>query len=361
MKTPDSLVRDEIRALAAYHVPSSAGLVKLDAMENPYRLPAALQSELATLLAAQPFNRYPDADAVRLKTALRKAMGLPAAAALLVGNGSDEIIQIIAMAVAKPGATLLSVEPAFVMFRMIATFCGLEYIGVPLCADFSLDEPALLAAVRAHRPAVIFLAYPNNPTGNLFDAGAIERIVDAAPGLVVIDEAYFAFASRSFLDRFMAFPNVVLMRTVSKLGMAGLRLGVLAGPHGWIAEFEKIRLPYNINSLTQAAAVFGLEHYDVLEEQAAAIVAERGRLEAALRRMTGVEVFPSQANFVLVRVRDARAAFAGLLTRGILVKNVSASHPLLANCLRITVGSPEENTAFLAALAKAEATVSQAP
>jgi len=348
--TPSQIVRASIRALSAYHVPPSSGLIKLDAMENPYALPPDLQSELTAHLATVPANRYPDAGASELKGALRHAMRIPDAFDLLLGNGSDEIIQIIAQSVAKPGATLLSVEPAFVMFRMIATFCGLDYVGVPLRADFSLDLDAVLSAIDRHKPAVIFLAYPNNPTGNLFDIESVRRIVTAAPGLVVIDEAYFAFSSRSFLDELGEYANAVLMRTVSKLGLAGLRLGLLIGRPEWIGEFEKVRLPYNLNVLTQAAATFTLRHYDVLLAQAARIVRDRADLASALGGMAGVAAYPSEANFILFRVRDAAATFEGLKARGILIKNVSVAHPLLGNCLRVTIGTPEENAAFLAAL-----------
>lgn len=348
--TPSQVVRASIRALSAYHVPPSGGLIKLDAMENPYALPPDLQRELTAHLATVAVNRYPDAGAGELKSALRRAMGIADDFDILLGNGSDEIIQIIAQSVAEPGATLLSVEPAFVMFKMIATFCGLNYAGVPLKPDFSIDLEATLEAIAAHKPAVIFLAYPNNPTGNLFDIEAVRRIVAAAPGLVVVDEAYFAFSSRSFLDELRGHANVVLMRTVSKLGLAGLRLGLLIGRPEWIGEFEKVRLPYNLNVLTQAAAAFALRHYDVLLEQAARIVKGRGDLAAALAGMSGVTAYPSEANFILFRVADAAATFEGLKARGILIKNVSAAHPLLHNCLRVTVGTPEENAAFLAAL-----------
>jgi histidinol-phosphate aminotransferase len=351
--TPDKIVRGEIRALSAYHVPPSAGLIKLDAMENPYTLPSAWQSELTARLAAVAANRYPDAEAAQLKAALRSAMGIADDFDILLGNGSDEIIQIVAQSVAAPGATLLSVEPAFVMFKMIATFCGLNYAGVPLKPEFSLDTEAVLGACERHKPAVIFLAYPNNPTGNLFDIESVRRIIAAATGLVVVDEAYFAFSSRTFLDELGKYPNVVLMRTVSKLGLAGLRLGLLIGRREWIAEFEKVRLPYNLNVLTQTAATFALGHYDVLLGQAAQIVKDRAALASSLAKLPGVAVYPSEANFILFRVPEGAATFEALRARGILIKNVGGAHPLLKNCLRVTVGTPEENTAFLAALTAA--------
>jgi len=350
--TPEQLIRPEILALSAYHVADASGMVKLDAMENPYRLSAELQAELGQRLAAAEINRYPDPRSPELKLRLRKAFQLAEQHDVLLGNGSDEIIQILAQAVARPGAVLLAVEPSFVMYRMIASFCGMHYVGVPLKADFSLDEAALLEAIERHEPALVFLAYPNNPTGNAFDRDLMERVVAATPGLVVVDEAYHAFAGGlSFLDALDRFDNLLLMRTVSKLGLAGLRLGYLVGSSKWLGELDKLRLPYNINCLTQVAASFALDHVDVLEQQAAAIVAERGRVVQALATMPGVAVFPSQANFLLFRVADAPARFVGLKSRGVLIKNLHGAHPLLENCLRVTIGTPQENDAFLAALA----------
>ena len=349
--TPDQIIRADIRALSAYHVADASGMVKLDAMENPYRLSEGLRSELGGLLAEAAINRYPDPRSPELKAALRAAFAIPAGLDILLGNGSDEILQILALAVARPGATVLSVEPGFVMYRMIAQFAGLNYVGVPLKSDFSLDEAALLAAIDRHEPVLTFIAYPNNPTGNVFDRGAIERIIEAAPGLVVLDEAYHAFAGGlSFLDALGRYDNLLLMRTVSKLGLAGLRLGYLVGKAAWLQEFDKVRLPYNVNVLTQVAAEFALRHVGELEAQAASIVAERARLHAALAQQSGVTVFDSQANFLLLRVADAVKVFTGLKARGVLIKNLHGAHPLLNDCLRVTVGAPEENEAFLAAL-----------
>lgn len=350
--TPDQLIRPEILALSAYHVADASGLVKLDAMENPYRLPEALRGELGALLGEAAINRYPDPQAPGVQQALRAAFDIGPEYDLLLGNGSDELIQILAMALAKPGATLLAVEPSFVMYRMIAGFAGLRYVGVPLKADFSLDEAAMLEAVEREEPALTFLAYPNNPTGNAFDRGAVERIITASPGLVVVDEAYHAFTGGlSFLDALDRFDNLVLMRTVSKLGLAGLRLGYMVGKPAWIGEFDKVRLPYNVNVLTQVAARHALEHVEVLEAQAATLVGERGKLFQALEALPGVQAFESQANFILFRVARAKKVFAGLKARGVLIKCLDGGHPLLNDCLRVTVGAPEENEAFLTALA----------
>jgi len=357
------VIREEIAALSAYHVQDAAGYIKLDAMENPFALPAALRQGLADHLASAAINRYPDPAAADLKAALRRAMNIPTHLDMLLGNGSDEIIQMLAIACgkpdakpgAKPGATLLSVEPAFVMFKMIATFCAMDYVGVPLkSVDFSLDEAAMLAAIEEHQPALTFLAYPNNPTGNLFDAAVVRNIIRASPGLVVIDEAYFAFSSGSFLAEIDQYPNAVLMRTVSKLGLADARLGMLIGASNWLSQIDKVRLPYNINSFTQSAATFLLDHAEEFTRQTTVLVAERvlmaERLAALFARHPGAAQFPSEANFILIRVPNAAHVFAELKARKILVKNTSQSHALLHDTLRITIGLPDENSAFLAAL-----------
>jgi histidinol-phosphate aminotransferase len=347
---PDQLIRPEILALSAYHVPPATGMIKLDAMENPYLLPSVLREEIAQLTADAPVNRYPDAGAASLKAALRQALAISDDMDILLGNGSDEIIQIIAMAAAKPNAVLMSVEPAFVMFRMIATFANIRYVGVPLKKDFSLDLEAMLVAIAKHKPAVIFLAYPNNPTGNLFNADAILSIIQATLGIVVIDEAYHAFADASLMDRLTQYPNLLLMRTLSKLGLAGLRLGLLVGRPEWLVQFEKVRLPYNVGIMTQLIAEKVLHHTHVLLEQAEAIKSERKKMSTYLDTISGIEVFPSDANFILFRIRAASQIFQALKQRKMLIKNLDGTHPLLENCLRVTIGTPDENAQFCATL-----------
>jgi histidinol-phosphate aminotransferase len=342
-------IRSDVRAITAYHVSKAAGLIKLDAMENPYPLPPALAERLGDILARVPINRYPDGSADAVKAALAGAVAVPPGAALLVGNGSDEILQLLTTAVAAPGACVLAPEPSFVMYRLNAQFANLAYVGVPLRADFSLDPEAMLAAIARVRPALVWIAYPNNPTGNRFDAKAVERIISAAPGLVVVDEAYYAFADDSFLTRVLEFPNLVVVRTVSKIGLAGLRLGYAVAHPAWIAEIDKVRPPYNVNALTQVALPVILEESEALAAQAAAIRSERARLAAGLAARSGVEVFPTETNFVLARVRDGPACHSALLAAGILVKSLHGYHPLTAHCLRITVGTPAENDALLAA------------
>ena len=349
---PQQLVRPEILALDGYHVAAAEGFLKLDAMENPFPLSPALRRELADELAGVLINRYPDPSGGGLKDALRQAFNIPDTADVLLGNGSDEIITLLTQALAKPDAVLLAPEPSFVMYRMNALFSRMRYIGVPLNADFTLDLPAMLAAIAEHRPALVFLAYPNNPTGNRFPRSAVEAILDATPGLVVVDEAYQAFADDSLIDQAGQRDNLLVMRTLSKLGLAGIRLGYAASTPGWIAELDKVRPPYSVNLLTLAAARFALRHLPVFNEQAAILRAERTRLAEALSRLSGVTVSPSEGNFITARMPDAAVWFAGLRQRGILIKSLHGAHHLLDNCLRFTVGSPQENDTVLAALAE---------
>jgi histidinol-phosphate aminotransferase len=346
-------LRQDVQSMHAYAVQPADGLVKLDAMENPFRLPVALQRELGERLAAVAINRYPGARIHDVIAALSAHISLPHGCALMLGNGSDELISLLAMACDVPGATILAPMPGFVMYPLSAQLQGLNFVGVPLAADFELDGPAMLAAIETHRPAITYIAYPNNPTGTLFDDAVIERIVAAVGrqhGLVVFDEAYQPFSSRSWLARMARHDHVLVMRTLSKFGLAGVRLGYLAGAAALIEQVDKVRPPYNISVLNAEATLFALAHADEYAAQAAVLVAQRERLQSALREIPGVRPFASEANMILVRVGDAARTFEGMKARGVLVKNVSAMHPQLANCLRLTVGAPAENTLMLAAL-----------
>lgn len=356
MSLIENIIRPDVRALSAYHVPDSSGFVKLDAMENPYALPHALREELGRRLAEVALNRYPVPSYTALKAEICARLGVPAGFDVVLGNGSDELISIISIACARPGAKVLAPVPGFVMYAMSAQFAGLEFVGVPLHPDFTLDTAAMLRAIAAHQPAIVYLAYPNNPTGTLYDAGDMEQIIRAVgdTGIVVSDEAYQPFAPSSWMPRLAEFENLVVMRTVSKLGLAGIRLGYMAASQALLHEFDKVRPPYNVNVLTEAAAQFVLQHADVLAAQAQALRDERSRLAEALAALPEIAVFPSAANFLLIRVQsariDAQNVFAKLLERKVLIKNVGKMHPLLNNCLRVTVGTPQENRQFLDAL-----------
>ena len=362
LQTALARIRPDVRAMHAYAVQPSTGMLKMDAMENPFRLPAHLQAALGQRLGALALNRYPGERIADLKAALAKYADMPEGYGIVLGNGSDELITLLALACAQPGtgqrATMLAPMPGFVMYPLSAQLQGLDFVGVPLTADFELDEPAMLAAIAQHQPAITYIAYPNNPTATLWDEGAVQRIVDAVGaqgGLVVMDEAYQPFASRTWIDRMRAEParnaHVLLMRTLSKFGLAGVRLGYLMGPAALVGEIDKVRPPYNVSVLNCEAALFALEHAEVFAEQAAQLRAQRTTLLAALRQLTGIEkCWDSEANMVLVRVADASRVAEGMKSRKVLVKNVSTMHPMLANCLRLTVGSADDNAQMLAAL-----------
>ena len=346
------LFRPEILAMTAYKVADAKNLIKLDAMENPYSWPEAIKQEWLASLKDCAVNRYPDPEAQPLARALRNSNQIPEQSGLLLGNGSDEIIQILLMAL-QADACVLAPEPGFVMYKQVAHSLGLEYIGVPLLAEsFDLDLLAMLAVIENQQPALIFLAYPNNPTGNLFKADDILTIIKASKGLVVVDEAYAPFADASFIDQLGNYENLLVMRTVSKLGLAGLRLGFLAGSLALITELNKIRLPYNINSLTQATATFALNHSDFLLQQTEQIRQQRLLMINALSAFKNLSIYPSAANFILIRTHEISAdqVFISLKNQGVLIKNLSPQGGLLSNCLRITIGTADENQSFLNAL-----------
>jgi histidinol-phosphate aminotransferase len=354
MSTAKNFIRADIQASSAYPVPDSTGMLKLDAMENPFGFPSHLQGELAQRLSQVALNRYPDPRYSELRELLRQRYEICSNAPIMLGNGSDELIDLLAKAVAKEGASILAPEPGFVMYRASAMQARVQYIAVPLQAhDFSLDMPAMLSAIERHNPAVIYLAYPNNPTGNCYSVENIETILRVAPGLVVLDEAYQPFAADSWMPRLAEFTNMIVMRTVSKWGLAGIRLGYMAGASAWMEQLEKIRPPYNVNVLTQATAQFCLEHLEQFSEQTQVLRAERSRLLAGLKQLTCVHPFESSANFVLSRFADAAGVFNQLKADRILVKNVSAMHPNLQNCLRITVGLSEQNDQVLSSIRRA--------
>ncbi len=351
MSLIENIIRPDVRERDAYHVPDSAGFLKLDAMENPYRLPENLQKELAKRLSQVALNRYPVPSYTGLKTKIREKLGIPQGYDVIVGNGSDELITIISTALARQDrrAKVLAPVPTFVMYALSAQFAGMEFIGIPLKPDFSLDRDAMIEAIRVHQPSVLYLAYPNNPTGNLFNGKDVLALVESMKetGIVISDEAYQPFAQTSMMPYLPQYPNLVVMRTVSKLGLAGVRLGYMSASTELLAEFDKVRPPYNVNVLTEAAVEFALDHIEVFQSQATTLRAEREKLSRALSVFPGIAVLPSAANFVLIRLENADAVFEKLLAKKVLIKNVAKMHVLLDNCLRITIGTPEENRQFL--------------
>jgi histidinol-phosphate aminotransferase len=343
-------LRADVQGMHGYAVQPSAGFVKVDTMENPFRLPPALRRQLGERLADVALNRYPAERGDVLRAELAKHANMPEGCDIMLGNGSDELISLLTLAADVPGNVVMAPLPGFVMYEMSAKLQGLKFVGVPLTPDFELDGPAMLAAVREHQPALLYIAYPNNPTANLWNDDVVDAIIEAAPGLVVIDEAYQPFAARDSLARLRRHEHVALMRTMSKFGLAGVRIGYMMGRQPLIAEIDKLRPPFNISVLNCEAALFALEHVDEYAKQAATIRAEREKLGDAMKLLPGVRPFPSEANMILARVPDAKRVFEGMRARGVLVKNVSGLHPLLANCIRITIGTPDENPQTLAAL-----------
>lgn len=351
MKDIANFIRDDIKSMSAYRIADlPEGFIKLDAMESPYhpfaRFPE-LSNEWLRLIAQAQIHLYPNPAASGLQETLRKAFDIPESAAIALGNGSDELIQFMTLLVAQSGATMLAVEPSFVMYRHNAELYGMNYVGVPLNEDFTLDLPAVLSAIEKHQPALIFIAYPNNPTGVCFRREEVEAIIRAARGIVVVDEAYGAFSRDSFLPQAGSVENLVVMRTISKIGFAGLRIGYAAGSPAVMDELAKILPPYNMNQLSLATAKFALQHHDVIQTTIDILKTERERVFNELSAIGRLKAFPSEANFITVRVPDADALFNTLKENRILIKKLHGTHPLLAQCVRITIGSPEQNDAVL--------------
>jgi histidinol-phosphate aminotransferase len=337
------LIRPQIRKLAAYHIDETPCCIKLDAMENPFSLPALVQREIAKAVNSASINRYPDPSVKELKKAIAGLWGMKPAN-MILGNGSDELIQAILLAFGGP--TLIPV-PTFAMYDITSRALSQAVVTVPLDKNFDLDAGLLLRKAKESKAKVIFLACPNNPTGNRFSDTAVRKILDKADAAVVLDEAYFSFSGKSYLRLLSKYPNMIVLRTLSKIGFAGLRIGVLAASPPVIAELNKIRLPYNINTLSQVAAVAALKHRNIIERQISLLISERENLYNALAQMRSVTAYPSETNFILFRIAaNATRVYLKLKQAGILIKNLNKPGPL-KNCLRVTVGTPEENQEFL--------------
>jgi histidinol-phosphate aminotransferase len=342
-------MRVEIAERSAYETFPSVGRIKLDAMENPYIWPAAIQKKWLLTLREIELNRYPDSTGRELCADIRSWGCLSDSESILLGNGSDELIQMIVMALGGFDRPVLAPEPTFGMYKFIAEATGCPFIGVPLTENFLLDRDRLLREIDEHDPSCIFLAYPNNPTGNLFDFETINAVIKRANGLVIVDEAYYPYSGKTFIKELQEHDHLAILRTFSKLGLAGLRLGFLAGPHPWLAEINKVRLPYNISVLTQASARFALSQDLWFQKQAGKICAERARLYNDLQSLPGIKVYPSDANFFLLRLLkdNADKVTDRLFERKIVIKNLNGQHENLQECLRVTIGTPAENDKFL--------------
>jgi histidinol-phosphate aminotransferase len=347
--TSQALVKPAVTQLQAYDPHKRPGHVKLDANEFPYPLPSTVREAVLRALAEVEVNRYPDPEAERLRQAIGRWIGIDAAMVLL-GNGSDEAIQMLLMACGRPNGAVLTPAPTFAMYRIAAQVLDQRPIEVPLTQDWGLDLAGMRQAMERERPAVTFIATPNNPTANRFDEAAVRELIGAAPGIIAVDEAYHPFSGQTFLPMLEANPHLVILRTFSKIGLAGLRLGILLANAGLIAQINKVRAPYNLNAYSQAAAEVVLAHWASIAPQIQEILQERRRLGARLAALPGVTVYPSDANFLLVRFAMGGAkVWEALGAQGVLVRSYGDAYGL-RDCLRITVGTPAENDILLTAL-----------
>ena len=344
-----NLVRPAVRGLAAYNIDETSVRVKLDAMENPFVLPEGIRKEIGKAAQQALINRYPDPSAKKLKQAIARYWNMDRSQ-MLLGNGSDELIQAIVLAFGGP---VLVPAPSFAMYEITGRALSQKVVTVPLTNEFDLDAEAVIAAAKRSKAKVIFLACPNNPTGNRFSDRAVRKVLEQTNAVVVLDEAYYSFSGKTHLPFLKKHPNMIILRTISKIGLAGLRVGVLTASKEIVGELNKIRLPYNINTLSQAAGLVALKHASTLNKQISLLISERQKLYNALLRTPGVTPFPTETNFILLWIeKDATKVFQALRKRGILVKNLDRPGPL-KGCLRVTVGTPAENKEFLTELQKA--------
>ncbi|AGF46584.1 histidinol-phosphate aminotransferase [Candidatus Kinetoplastibacterium desouzaii TCC079E] len=343
-------IRKDIQSISAYPINNSSGFIKLDAMESPYSLPENLYKKINDKINLLSLNRYPSADKTKLTRIIKENFDIPNEASVLFGNGSDELIHLIIQSCCDPGDVVISPSPSFVYFGMAAKFNHAKFIGVPLTKDFQLNLQDMLDAIEKHKPKVIFLAMPNNPTGNIWDHKQVQSIIEKAPGLVIIDEAYQAFTNYTWMPMITKIPNILVLRTVSKIGLAGLRFGYLSGNKKWINQIDKVRPPYNINVLTELFLIEIINNKNILDQQTKQILLNKESLISELKKIENIIVYPSHGNFVLTRVDQEIGSlkiYEKLKANGILIKNLSGSHELLENCLRISIGTSEENNKLL--------------
>jgi histidinol-phosphate aminotransferase len=347
MSSWQDLVRKPLRGAPPYHVPSHPNAIKLDANEAPYPLSRATIEALGQELHPD-LHRYPDASHSKLRAVMAERLGVDGSE-LMFGNGSDELIALLCATFAEPRAKekvarVAYAVPGFVVYRTAALAHGLEPLEVPFGPGFVPDEEALLAAVAEKKPNLIFLATPNNPTGTVWPRSTVAKLLVQHPDVItVVDEAYIMYGeAKSCIDLALTHAHCLVLQTLSKMGLAALRVGVLVGKREVLAEVEKVRPPYNLTTFSQRAAVKLLtEHRQELEVRFGEIKRERQRLHDELGHIGGIEVFPSGANFLLIRVAEARKLHEALVERGVLVRLFDSG--LLAGCLRVTVGTPDEN------------------
>ncbi len=356
-KLPDiiNLVKKSVRELKPYQVENIQCRIKLDAMESPYPLPDSLMKKVIEGIGRVNINRYPDPSAERLKNIISSQAGI-SAENIIIGNGSDELIQMILTVFGYPSSQSLSGEqgdkilfpaPTFSMYGIIAKSLSIVPESVPLDENWEIPLDKFLHEMERTKPKVIFISYPNNPTGNCFDRESVLKILQKAVGIVVIDEAYYDFSKKTFLPYLKEHKNLIILRTLSKIGMAGLRIGYLMADKEICMELNKVRLPYNSNSVSQEIATIILENRTEIDKQIASIISERERLMTELKGIKGLKPFPSETNFILFKTdRNSKEIFDKLLDSGILVRNFG-DDIYLKSYLRVTIGAPEENNEFL--------------
>ena len=346
----NQLVKEKVRSLKAYHVENVDCEIKLHANENSFAPPPEILKQFNEIFQSTELNRYPDPDCGPLKQTLAKRLNVKTEN-LAIGNGSDELIQILLQVFCDPGETVGFPDPTFAMYGIIAQGMGLNSKTHPLDDQWDFKAEPFLETMEANQVRIAFLSYPNNPTGNCFSATEVQKVIENFSGIVVLDEAYHDFAGKSFLSELPRHNNLIVLRSLSKIGLAALRVGYAIADPAIINQIDKIRLPYNSNSLSQRLTNQLLNHFAPVQKQLDLLVSEREQMIKELSNFKQLKVFPSDANFVLFRVeQDSSTIFKKLMDNGILVRNLS-QHPRLKNCLRVTIGTPDENKAFLEKIA----------
>lgn len=345
---PTRLVRLEVQALTPYSVLTFPNCqIRMDANENPYNLPLEIRQLLSKEMAGFSFNRYPDSEAQVLREVISVSLEVDKDM-IILGNGSDELILYLLLTM--DCQQVVYPLPTFAMYRLLGEINRLKPMGIPLGQGFKLDEQAILSSAN-QKQSIIFLSYPNNPTGNCFLEEKIIRIIENTSSLVIVDEAYYAFSKKSFLPLLERYKNLAILRSLSKIGLAGLRVGYLVAPSELVSQLLKVKLPYNLNSFSQLAAKLMLQNMELINPQLEQIIQERERMLLQMNRLEGLLAYPSQANFILFQplTKDSQTVFSQLIERGILIRHLPQLYQS-RDYLRVTVGSPEENEAFISSL-----------
>jgi histidinol-phosphate aminotransferase len=342
-------ITPSVRSLSGYHLEPEEVSIKLNQNENPFDWPAPIKQQMAEFCQSRPWNRYPNFIPGGLKAALAQYTGLNAGQ-IIVGNGSNEMLMTLMLSLLHSHEKLILCQPTFTVYALLSRGMGREPLSVMLNEELRFDMDALLAACTAHPQALLVLCSPNNPTGTSLTKEQICSILAVHRGFFILDQAYVEFGGYNALELLSEYPNLIITRTFSKaFGGAGLRLGYMMGNETVIGEINKIKLPYNINFFSERAAELLLANTDLMQQQCTLLTQERALLQQALCAIKEIQLVPSDANFMLLRSQRHQQLSAHLRSRNILVRDVS-SYPLLQGCLRLSVGTPQENRALLQAI-----------